>query len=362
MDSILPYSRYTNFFSPQSCNLVLTMSKENDEKSGVASQEARNGPRKSLYQMPEVVVHPIVLLSVVDHYNRLAKGTSKRVVGTLLGDVQDGKLHVTNSFAVLFEEDPRDPRVWFLDHNYHENMFQMFKKVNTKERVVGWYSTGPKLMPCDLEIHEMYRAYCPEPILAIINPQPKELELPTDCYYSVEVASDDKFFRRTFKHVPSTVGAFEAEEIGVEHLLRDIANADTCTLSTRVGSKVTSLQSLASRLRDLAAYLGEVAEGKLPHNSEIIYQLQEIFNLLPSDMAYPELSRAFNIEANDEMLSLYIGAVLRATVGLHNLINNKIKNREAKDKIVNDKIAARKASVVVQDEKSKNSVNQNQNE
>ena len=35
----------------------------------------------------DVVVHPIVLLSVVDHYNRVAKGTSKRVVGTLLGDV-----------------------------------------------------------------------------------------------------------------------------------------------------------------------------------------------------------------------------------------------------------------------------------
>jgi 26S proteasome regulatory subunit N8 len=104
-------------------------------------------------QLPEVVVHPIVLLSVVDHYNRLAKGTSKRVVGTLLGEVQDGKLHVTNSYAVLFEEDPRDPRVWVLDHNYHENMFQMFKKVKANESVVGWYSTSTKIQPCDFEIN-----------------------------------------------------------------------------------------------------------------------------------------------------------------------------------------------------------------
>jgi 26S proteasome regulatory subunit N8 len=281
----------------------------------------------------------------VDHYNRLAKGTSKRVVGTLLGEVVDGKLHVTNSFAVIFEEDPRDPRVWFLDHNYHENMFQMFKKVNTKERVVGWYSTGSKLMPCDLEIHELYRQYCPEPVLVIMNPQPSELELPTDCYYSVEVPTDDKYFRRTFQHVPSSVGAYEAEEIGVEHLLRDIANADTSTLSTRIGSKITSLESLITRLKDLAEYLGNVAEGKLPQNSEIIYQLQEIFNLLPSDIFDSDLNRAFNVEANDEMLAIYMGAVLRVTMGLHNLINNKIKNREAKDKIVSDKIAARKGSV-----------------
>lgn len=51
-------------------------------------------------QVPEaVVVHPLVLLSVVDHYNRVAKDTRKRVVGVLLGEVYKGQLDVTNSFA-----------------------------------------------------------------------------------------------------------------------------------------------------------------------------------------------------------------------------------------------------------------------
>ena len=47
----------------------------------------------------EVTVHPLVLLSVVDHYNRMARNTSKRVVGVLLGEVFRGKVDVTNSFA-----------------------------------------------------------------------------------------------------------------------------------------------------------------------------------------------------------------------------------------------------------------------
>lgn len=33
-------------------------------------------------------------------------------------------------YAVPFEEDPRNSKIWFVDHNYHENMFAMFKKVN----------------------------------------------------------------------------------------------------------------------------------------------------------------------------------------------------------------------------------------
>lgn len=47
----------------------------------------------------QVVVHPLVLLSIVDHYNRVARDTRKRVVGVLLGEKSKGRLDVTNSFA-----------------------------------------------------------------------------------------------------------------------------------------------------------------------------------------------------------------------------------------------------------------------
>ena len=46
-----------------------------------------------------VVVHPLVLLSVVDHYNRVARDTKKRVIGVLLGEASKGRVDVTNSFA-----------------------------------------------------------------------------------------------------------------------------------------------------------------------------------------------------------------------------------------------------------------------
>ena len=32
--------------------------------------------------------------------------------------------------AVPFDEDEREPSVWFLDHNYMEHMTAMFRKVN----------------------------------------------------------------------------------------------------------------------------------------------------------------------------------------------------------------------------------------
>lgn len=47
----------------------------------------------------QVVVHPLVLLSIVDHYNRVAKDTRKRVIGVLLGETSRGRVDITNSYA-----------------------------------------------------------------------------------------------------------------------------------------------------------------------------------------------------------------------------------------------------------------------
>jgi hypothetical protein len=32
--------------------------------------------------------------------------------------------------SVPFEEEMKNPKIWYLDHNYLESMFHMFKKVN----------------------------------------------------------------------------------------------------------------------------------------------------------------------------------------------------------------------------------------
>ena len=49
-------------------------------------------------------VQPLVLLSIVDHFNRVnLKQRNKRVVGALLGNTSDNVVEVVNSFAIPFE-------------------------------------------------------------------------------------------------------------------------------------------------------------------------------------------------------------------------------------------------------------------
>ncbi|XP_046989935.1 26S proteasome non-ATPase regulatory subunit 7-like [Schistocerca americana] len=282
----------------------------------------------------KVVVHPLVLLSVVDHFNRMGKiGNQERVVGVLLGSWRaKGVLDVSNSFAVPFDEDEKDKSVWFLDHDYLENMYGMFKKVNAREKIVGWYHTGPKLHRNDVAINELIRRYCPNSVLVIIDAKPKDLGLPTEAYRAIEEVHDDGSpTSKTFEHVPSEIGAEEAEEVGVEHLLRDIKDTTVGTLSQRITNQLLGLKGLHSQLREIRNYLTQVVQGTLPINHQIVYQLQDIFNLLP-DISHGNFVNSLYVKTNDQMLVVYLAALIRSIIALHNLINNKLTNRDAEKK------------------------------
>ena len=159
---------------------------------------------------------------------------------------------------------------------------------------------------------------------------------------------------------PSTIEAEEAEEIGVEHLLRDIRDVAVGTLSTRITSQLQSLQGLHLRLQDIGRYLQKVLDGDLPVNHAILGNLQDVFNLLPN-LSTPkvttkekdlptvngmvngsvgisggssentDLARAMSVKTNDQLMSIYLSSLIRAITAFHDLIDNKIQNKRTQE-------------------------------
>ena len=254
---------------------------------------------------------------------------NKRVVGVLLGEQRKGRLDVTSSFAVPFEEDDGENGIWFLDHSYLENMYRMSKKISAKEKIVGWYSTGPKLRESDIDIHELFYAYAPEPVLVIVDVRAENANIPTSAFAAqIEVKEDvTEKQQKTFVHVPNSIEAFEAEEIGVEHLLRDVKDNTVSTLSTKVSEKLQSMRGLKASLEEIKSYMDKVVDGSLPMNHEIMGHLQNAFNLLPN-LNLEEYVRGFNVSSNDAMLVIYLSSLIRSVIALHDLIKNKAENKE----------------------------------
>lgn len=113
-----------------------------------------------------------------------------------------------------------------------------------------------------------------------------------------------------------------------------------------------SLQGLHLRLRDIGQYLQKVLDGDLPVNHAILGNLQDVFNLLPN-LSTPkptpvggatngvgpaagaagapdnsELARAMSIKTNDQLMAIYLSSLIRAITAFHDLIENKIQNRQ----------------------------------
>lgn len=132
------------------------------------------------------------------------------------------------------------------------------------------------------------------------------------------------------------------------------------TLSTRVTNQLQSLQGLHLRLRDIGAYLQKVLDGQLPVNHAILGNLQDVFNLLPN-LSTPkgdgksgsgELSYAMSIKTNDQLMAIYLSSLIRAITAFHDLIENKIQNRQQQEEK-----EAKKEEANGKDDKKEGSIN-----
>ncbi|CAH8292695.1 unnamed protein product [Eruca vesicaria subsp. sativa] len=133
----------------------------------------------------KVVVHPLVLRNINDNHNRMGTQIT-RTIGVLLGTIS----------RMPFEEDIHGPiDAWRIDENHLQSMFRMYKGLNDKEHVLGWYSAGPtrptSLRERDLHIHaNILRDYVPNPLWVVIDvPRVQPLE----AYYSS--SNEDDFVR-----------------------------------------------------------------------------------------------------------------------------------------------------------------------
>lgn len=132
----------------------------------------------------------------------------------------------------------------------------MCRKINAKEKIVGFYSTGPKIRNNDLSISDLFKRFVKDPVMVIVDVRPECTVIPTSAYLAVEeLETDGNAIQQNFIHLPSEIGAFEAEEVGVEHLLRDINDPTVSSLSSQVSQKITGLTTLYSKLTEVLEYL-----------------------------------------------------------------------------------------------------------
>ncbi|CAE1234862.1 EIF3F [Acanthosepion pharaonis] len=260
-------------------------------------------------------VHPVVLFTIIDSYERRNED-AHRVIGTLLGCCEKGAVEVSNCFTVPHNESEDEVAV---DIEYARNMYELHRKVNNNEVIVGWFSSGGEISEYSVLIHEYYAREAKNPIHITVDTslQTGSGKMGVKAYISTQMGVANKTTGTMFTPVNVEIQQYEAEQVAV-NLIRESKLSPK-----RSVSMVTDLQQvdiLCSRIQGMLSivlqYVEDVLAGKIPADNTVGRYLMELIHSVP--MIEPdEFSTMLNANMKDLLMVTYLSHLTRTQLALN---------------------------------------------
>jgi len=267
-----------------------------------------------------VKVHPVVMLSILDSYERRNED-SQKVVGTLIGTVDSkNTVEVTDCFAV--PHSISDDEV-AMDLEFGRNMFEMKRKVNQNEGIVGWYSTGRVITEQYMLIHvEYYQKQVKNPILLLIDAGLSQGITDAKAYVSTSMGVPGKTKGIIFVPLKLEFVAYESERVGVEVMQAGTRDAKRITqLQDDLQSLYENHDHLKKMLETVSDYVQKVASGQQVPNPTLGRALAKVFTSVPKVDA--ELcEETMNSSLRDLLMLTYLSNLVKTQLQINEKIHN----------------------------------------
>uniref|UniRef100_T1JB03 Eukaryotic translation initiation factor 3 subunit F n=1 Tax=Strigamia maritima TaxID=126957 RepID=T1JB03_STRMM len=254
-----------------------------------------------------VRVHPVVLFSIVDFYERRNDGAS-RVIGTLLGNHDKGAVEVTNCFSVPHTETEDEVAI---DLEFAKNMYELHKKVNPNELILGWYATGNEITSQSLLIHEYYARETNQPIHVTVDTTLQNNGIGVKAYISTAMGIPGKTNGTMFTPYPVEIIGYESEYVGVNVIHKGKSNAKRTVESTSDLEQVRNAnKQIMDNLEIVVSYVEDILAGKVPSDNNIGRSLLNLVHSVPQiDPA--EFEAMLNNQMKDLLMVLYLSQLTR---------------------------------------------------
>ncbi|CAN0222104.1 unnamed protein product, partial [Phaeothamnion confervicola] len=122
----------------------------------------------------QILLHPLAIISISDHYTRVSVGgshlpASSRIFGLLFG-VQEG-LDVSIYDAVEVGYDDDKGRI-VVNAVAVEKQKELLTAVYPTYELLGWYSVGSEATEADVDVQKQMTRHNESPIFLLLNPRP----------------------------------------------------------------------------------------------------------------------------------------------------------------------------------------------
>ncbi|XP_003223181.2 eukaryotic translation initiation factor 3 subunit F [Anolis carolinensis] len=265
-----------------------------------------------------VRLHPVVLSSIVDSYERRNEGAG-RVIGTLLGTIDKHSVDVTNCFSVPHNESEDEVAV---DMEFAKNMYELHKKVSPSEIILGWYATGHDITEHSVLIHEYYSREAHNPIHLTVDTSLQNGRMSIKAYVSTAMGVPGKTMGVMFTPLTVKYAYYDTERIGVDLIMK------TCFSPNRVISLSSDLQQVATasvRIQDtlntVLQYAEDVLSGKVAADNTVGRFLMDLINQVPT-ISPEDFETMLNSNINDLLMVTYLANLTQSQIALNEKILN----------------------------------------
>ncbi|KAL2541630.1 Eukaryotic translation initiation factor 3 subunit F [Abeliophyllum distichum] len=258
-------------------------------------------------------VHPLVIFNICDFYVR-RPDQAERVIGTLLGSVlPDGTVDIRNSYAVPHNESSDQVA---LDIDYHHNMLLSHQKVNPKEVIVGWFSTGFGVTGGSALIHEFYAREVSNPVHLTVDTGFKNDEAALKGFVSINLSLGDQQLAAQFQEIPLDLRMVEAERIGFDVLKPTTVDK----IPNDLEGMEASMERLLALIDDVYKYVDDVVEGRVAPDNDIGQFISETVASIPK-LSPHTFDKLVNDSLQDQLLLLYLSSITRTQLSLAEKLN-----------------------------------------
>jgi translation initiation factor 3 subunit F len=259
----------------------------------------------------------LVVCNVLDHFVRRPDEDGD-VIGALLGSKVGDYVEVRYSFPVPYFEREEELSI---DVEYQRTMYDLHRKVDSKNVIVGWYATA--YSDQSRGIHEIFAQRVANPVHLLVDPRMKNgtLNVRTLCNYNLHLAG--KEVGTVLREVPFLWKTNHSERLALEEMIGDLKGSavmehlpaeDVAEINERdagADDLHMTLKKLRSSLGVINEYVSKVLNGEVQEDKALGRQLHSIITTIPQ-IDSETFGKAFSDSVQDMLMVIYLAKLVKA--------------------------------------------------
>ncbi|KAL3265605.1 hypothetical protein HHI36_009809 [Cryptolaemus montrouzieri] len=263
-----------------------------------------------------VEVHPVVLFQIVDAYER-RNADSQRVIGTLLGSLDKGVVEVTNCFCVPHKE--YDDQVE-AELSYAMDIYDLNRKVNSNEVIVGWWATGHEVTNHSSVIHEYYARECNNPVHVTVDTSLQSGRMGLKAYVCVSLGVPNGKQGSMFTAVPIDVTCYDPEVFALQLCQKTMGPSSNRPRQTHPVQDLSQVAEAGNKmgvlLDQVLSYVEDVLADRIKPDNAVGRSLLDLVNSVPH-MTNEQFSEMFNSNVKDLLMVITLSQLIKTQLQLN---------------------------------------------